>query len=116
MGDINLTLASCLRSVSGAEILSPEDDTFNRARGVPVRAFYLGVGLPKTEASKRSETRPVTAACEGVAHVRRPKAKPKTEAPSPGKRENKERNPEQREWVVDQYVGMLIKSTVRTKE
>ena len=41
------------------------------------------------------------AACEGVAHVRRPKAKPKTEAPSPGKRENKERNPEQREWVVE---------------
>ena len=31
MGDISLTFVSCLCSVSGAEILSPEGDTFNSA-------------------------------------------------------------------------------------
>ena len=77
MGDISLTFASGLRSVSGAEILSPEDDTFNRARGVPVRAFYLGVGLPKTEAS-------ADATCHGVGEAE--DAKP--QAPGSGKIRN----------------------------
>ena len=55
MGDISLTLVSCLRSVSGAEILSPEGDTFNRVRGVPVRAFYLGVGEAEDGSPKPRE-------------------------------------------------------------
>ena len=88
-GDISLTFASCLRSVSGAEILSPRA-TRSITRGVPVRAFYLG------DLSRRRFTGAGRFTEDGSKQ-----AKPKTEAPSPGKRENKERNPEQREWVVD---------------
>ena len=46
MGDISLTFASGLRSVSGAEILSPEGDTFNSPGRKPWDPSNMNIGTP----------------------------------------------------------------------